>query len=136
MLHGIVGVGLDGETNRALTASVKKSSTQPARQAKAPAPHCSGASACRRRAATIDQMPRLTRAAIGFRVHSGWAAVVAVAGSPLSPVVLDRRRIEIADRSIHGSVQPYHAAKELGMSKAESFLKRCSESSQALAQRA
>jgi hypothetical protein len=81
-------------------------------------------------------MPRLTPAAIGFRVHSGWAVAVAVSGSPLSPVVLDRRRIEIADRSIRGSVQPYHAAKELGMPKAESFLKRCSESSQGLAQKA
>ena len=76
------------------------------------------------------------RVGLGFRVHSGWAAAVAVAGSPLSPVVLDRRRIELADRSIQGSVQPYHAAKELGMQKAESFLKRCAESSGALAKKA
>jgi hypothetical protein len=38
--------------------------------------------------------------ALGFRVHSGWTAMVAVAGSPASPVVLDRRRIETADTAI------------------------------------
>jgi hypothetical protein len=81
-------------------------------------------------------MGRLTPAAIGFRVHSGWAAVVVVAGSPRAPSVLDRRRIEIADRAIQGSVQPYHAARELGLRRAESFLKRCSDSSCLLARAA
>jgi len=79
------------------------------------------------------RMGRLTPAAIGFRVHSGWAVVVVVTGSPRAPSVLDRRRIEIADRAIQGSVQPYHFAKELGLKKAESFLKRCADSSCALA---
>src|ERR1700674_1068045 len=81
-------------------------------------------------------MGRLTPAAIGFRVHSGWAALVIVAGSPLTPAVLDRRRIDLADRAIQGSVQPYHASKELGLEKAESFLKRCTDSSRSLARAA
>src|SRR6059036_3705180 len=98
-------------------------------------------------------IPRPVPAAIGLRAHSGWAALVAVAGSPESPVVLDRRRIviglhgawdraisnldspvvldrrriEIADRSIPGSVQPYHAAQELGLGRAEKFLERCED---------
>jgi hypothetical protein len=75
-------------------------------------------------------------AAMGFRVHSGWAALVVVSGSPGAPAVLDRRRIEIADRSIRGSVQPYHRAAELGLSKAKAFLDRCAKASRAMAKAA
>ena len=81
-------------------------------------------------------MSRPVPAAIGLRAHSGWAALVAVAGSPESPVVLDRRRIEIADRSIPASVQPYHAAQELGLGRAEKFLERCEDAARSLAQHA
>lgn len=83
----------------------------------------------------IDPMGS-TPAAIGFRVHSGWAALVAVAGSPGSPAVLDRRRIAIADPSIRGSVQPYHKAEELGLGKAREFLDQCAKASQAMAKTA
>jgi hypothetical protein len=71
--------------------------------------------------------------AVGFRVHSGWAAQVVVSGSPGAPIVLDRRRIAIADPSIRGSVQPYHKAEELGLSKAQDFLDRCADASRAMA---
>jgi len=64
-----------------------------------------------------------------LRPHSGWAALVAVAGSPRAPEVLDRRRIEIADRRIEGSMQPYHAAEGLELERARKFLERCEESS-------
>ena len=46
----------------------------------------------------------------GFRAHSGWAAMVAVAGTILAPLVIERRRVVIADPSMAGSKQPYHAA--------------------------
>lgn len=49
------------------------------------------------------------------------------------PIVLDRRRIDITDRAVHGSVQPYHAAKELGLAKAQSFLDSCADASRARA---
>jgi hypothetical protein len=75
-------------------------------------------------------------AAIGFRVHSGWAALVAVSGSREAPELLIRRRIEIADAAISGSKQPFHYAKELGLSKAQGHLDRCAESSRALARAA
>src|SRR5439155_9065071 len=81
-------------------------------------------------------MSRPVPAAIGLSAHSGWAALVAVAGSPESPVVLHRRRIEIADRSIPASVQPYHAAQELGLGRAEKFLERCEDAARSLAQHA
>jgi hypothetical protein len=67
------------------------------------------------------------RAAIGLRSHSGWAALVAVAGTPRSPEVLDRRRIEIADPEIDGAIQPYHAAEGLGLDRARKYLERCGE---------
>jgi len=73
------------------------------------------------------------KAALGFRAHSGWAVVVAVAGSPIHPIVLERRRIEIADAAIPGSRQPFHAAEDLDTGKAEALISLCRESSQALA---
>ncbi|HEY6064543.1 MAG TPA: hypothetical protein VIY96_00210, partial [Thermoanaerobaculia bacterium] len=75
-------------------------------------------------------------AALGFRSHSGWATLVAVAGDPSAPDVLLRRRIEIADAAIEGSKQPYHAAEELDLPKAKELLRRCEETSRGLALRA
>jgi hypothetical protein len=72
--------------------------------------------------------------ALGLRVHSGWAAMVAVAGSPTEPEVLDRRRIEIAARTDHmGPAQPYHRARELGIGKAQKYLDREAEAARELA---
>jgi hypothetical protein len=71
--------------------------------------------------------------AIGFRVHSGWTAMVAVAGSSDHPLIVDRRRLEIADKSIPGTVQPYHTAKELGIARGRKFLDECRKSSTDLA---
>lgn len=70
---------------------------------------------------------------LGFRVHSGWAALVAVAGSVREPEVLLRRRIEFADFESHETVQPYHAAAEMPLAKAEKFLARVAEEARALA---
>lgn len=74
----------------------------------------------------------MRKAAIGFRVHSGWAALVAVAGSLESPEVVARRRIEIADPGIRGSKQPFHAAEPLEFPDAKAFLDRCEESTRKL----
>jgi len=75
-------------------------------------------------------------AALGLRAHSGWAAVVAVAGTLSRPEILDRRRIEIAERSIPGSLQPYHAAEKLPLEKAGKLLERCEAGSAKLAHEA
>lgn len=77
-----------------------------------------------------------TLAALGLRAHSGWAALVVVAGPPNEPVVLDRRRIVIADPAIAGSKQPYHAAEGWPLSKAAAYLERCTRSTRLLARRA
>jgi hypothetical protein len=49
------------------------------------------------------------RAALGLRVKSGWAMAVLLAGPPSAPRVLDRRRVELSDRRIPRTAQPYHA---------------------------
>ncbi len=57
-------------------------------------------------------------AATGFRVHSGWAAAVALTGSVQSPAVVLRRRIEM------GEAQPYHAAAKLEPGEAGELIAR------------
>jgi hypothetical protein len=64
--------------------------------------------------------------------------MVAVAGSPERPVILDRRRIQIADTGLPGAqptqtVQPYHTAREMGVARGRVFLDLCREASNALA---
>jgi hypothetical protein len=73
------------------------------------------------------------RAAIGLRAHSGWAALVAVAGTVDAVRLLERRRIIIADPEIPGSKQPYHAAAELPYPQAEALVRQAIDSSRALA---
>ncbi len=77
-----------------------------------------------------------TRAALGFRAHSGWAALVVVAGSPRSPAVIDRRRIELVDPRTPGGKQPYHAAERLDLKKAEELVRRCTDEARRLARQA
>ena len=72
-------------------------------------------------------------AALGFRAHSGWAAMVAVTGSPRKPLVLDRRRIVTADPGIPGSRQPFHTAGSLDLQQAETLIISCRKKSTLLA---
>jgi hypothetical protein len=60
--------------------------------------------------------------ALGFRAHSGWAAAVALGGSPRSPEVIDRRRSSLIEPGSPGGVQPYHAARTMDLAKAEEFI--------------
>jgi hypothetical protein len=68
------------------------------------------------------------RTALGFRAHSGWAALVAVAGTIDAPQILERGRIIIGNTK-----QPYHAAAELPFPQAEALVQNAIESSRALA---
>ena len=71
--------------------------------------------------------------ALGLRAHSGWAALVAVAGTPRSPEILMRRSIELADPKVPGSKQPYHAAEGQKLPKAEKIVGRCAGDARRLA---
>jgi hypothetical protein len=72
-------------------------------------------------------------AALGFRAHSGWAALVAVTEPLSAPAVVLRRRIVTADPKVAGSKQPFHAAEDWPLPKAEKYIERCSDSSHQLA---
>src|SRR2546421_12128826 len=52
------------------------------------------------------------RAAVGFRVKSGWAAAVLLVGPARAPRVADRRVIELSDPAVPTSRQPYHAVMD------------------------
>jgi hypothetical protein len=80
----------------------------------------------------------MQRAAIGIRPHSGWAAVVVVAGGPGAVEVIDRRKIVITAPNIKGAGQPYHFARDLfentrNLPDAERYLAQCAAASQRLA---
>jgi hypothetical protein len=75
-------------------------------------------------------------AALGCRVHSGWAMFVAVSGDPRSPVLIERRRVELVDATCPGSSQPYHAAAELELPEAKSLIDTCARTARDLARRA
>lgn len=49
------------------------------------------------------------QASIGFRVKSGWAAAVLLAGPAAMPRVSEHRVVELSDPALPGSRQPYHA---------------------------
>jgi hypothetical protein len=62
-------------------------------------------------------------AAVGFRVHSGWAAVVAVCGPTDSPIVLERRKIELVKTFTYTFRQPYHTAEKMPLHDARKFIR-------------
>jgi len=86
-----------------------------------------------KQAPRADKQANGSPVALGFRTHSGWTAVVAVALSRNGIDVIDRRRIELSDSTIPHSVQPYHAAEGLDLKPAEAFITRCINSTRDLA---
>jgi hypothetical protein len=79
---------------------------------------------------------RASSGVLGFAPHSGWAAVVVLAGSGAAPKVLARERIELCDAALEGSKQPYHAIEALPLSEARRRLSRLEVSALALATQA
>jgi hypothetical protein len=71
----------------------------------------------------------MNSAAIGVSVHSGWGAVVAIAGRQGMEEILLRRRVVIIDSKIAGSTQPYHYVVKKEIHAAEDHLARCASAS-------
>lgn len=69
-------------------------------------------------------------AALGFRLHTGWAALVAVTGVPGKVEVLHRRRIELLPPGDSVPRFVYHRAAELPPSQAAEFVQRAEAASQ------
>jgi len=57
-----------------------------------------------------NTVTKIQIAAIGFRVKSGWAAVVLLANTARSAQLLEVGSIELCDRRLPETRQPYHAA--------------------------
>jgi len=71
-----------------------------------------------------------TPAALGFRMHTGWAVLVAVAGVPGKFEVLLRRRIELLPPGDSIPRFVYHKAAELPLSQAADLVQRAEAASQ------
>lgn len=87
----------------------------------------------RAKEAAVCERSALSDAAIGFRPHSGWVCLIAVAGPVAALHVIERRKIDLADRATPGSVQPYHFAEGLELKKAERWIEQCLNTSERLA---
>jgi hypothetical protein len=71
------------------------------------------------------------RIAFGAKAHSGWAALVGLGDGDDGLVVVDRRRIELAQG--HGANQPYHAAQPLAPAAARALVARSVHAAERLA---
>jgi hypothetical protein len=74
----------------------------------------------------------MKRAAVGFREHTGWAAMVALGGGVEAPVVLDRRRYELCDEDLPRAA--YHVARDLDLAAAERLVHQVEESARTSAE--
>lgn len=64
----------------------------------------------------------MKQAAIGFRVHSGWTALVAVSLEDGSPRVLLRERPQLVRKFTYEFRQPYHSAEKTSRAEGRSFV--------------
>jgi hypothetical protein len=62
------------------------------------------------------------KTSLGFRPHTGWTCVVALGDQLGTPVVIDRRRLELSRPGL--PVQPYHAARKLPLERAADLIRR------------
>jgi len=66
-------------------------------------------------------------AAIGFSVHTGWAASVSVAGPLRAPRIVDRRRIQLSDSDDTVRAEVYHRAAQLSGTAAATFVREAED---------
>jgi hypothetical protein len=61
-------------------------------------------------------------AALGFRVHSGWTSLIAVAMEKKQPIILVRQRPHLVATFSYSFRQPYHTAEKMDLAEARVFL--------------
>jgi hypothetical protein len=69
----------------------------------------------------IEETAAPRPASLGIKCHTGWAAVVALAGPVASAEVVAKRRIDMATTFDEGAV--YHKGQELSVSQAETLIR-------------
>jgi hypothetical protein len=78
----------------------------------------------------------MKNATVGFRVHSGWSAVVAVCVEKGRPVVLHRERLRLVEAFTYRFRQPYHTGEKMALAEARAFIAGVREKGRELAHRA
>jgi hypothetical protein len=69
--------------------------------------------------------------AMGFRAHTGWAVAVTIAGTRSSPVVIDRRRVNLLEKGVPWEV--YHVASRQPFDKAKVMVEDAADSARRMA---
>jgi hypothetical protein len=64
----------------------------------------------------------MKQAAVGFRVHSGWSALVTVSLENDVPRVVSRERVHLVETFIYKFRQPYHTVERMPLEKACAFV--------------
>jgi len=64
----------------------------------------------------------MKKAAVGFRVHSGWSAMVVVYLEKDEAVVLRRARVRLVKTFSYAYRQPYHTAEKMELGEAGEFV--------------
>lgn len=75
-------------------------------------------------------------AALGFRAHSGWTALVAICVTKGIPRVLARERIHLVETFTYGFRQPYHTAEKMPLEEGRAFIARVETEARRLTHRA
>lgn len=78
----------------------------------------------------------MNRAALGFRAHSGWTSLVAVALEASSPMVLVRQRPHLVKTFTFEFRQPYHTARKVPRAEAQGIVSGIRTEARALAYQA
>jgi hypothetical protein len=78
----------------------------------------------------------MKHAAVGFRAHSGWTALVAISLEDGSPLVLLRQRPHLVKTFTYEFRQPYHSAEKRSPAEARSIISRVSTDARGLAYQA
>jgi hypothetical protein len=64
----------------------------------------------------------MKKAVVGFRVHSGWTALVAVSLEKGVPTVLSRQRLQLVETFSFKFRQPFHTAEKMRLKDASKFI--------------
>jgi hypothetical protein len=72
-------------------------------------------------------------AALGFRVHSGWTSLIALAVENDQPIILARQRPHLVATFSYTFRQPYHTAEKMDLAEAQIFLDQQRDEARVLA---
>jgi hypothetical protein len=78
----------------------------------------------------------MNQAALGFRAHSGWTSLVAIALEDRSPMVLVRQRPQLVKTFTYEFRQPYHTAEMVPRAEAQGVVSRIRTEARTLAYKA